>query len=129
MKWIIIKGVRYPISVVSAFAAYYGNNPFLKIRIRNKYHIISFGNIDYLNIQIRYLINNYHDFVKIGNWYISKKVVMSWAPRGQTVDGSGWVILFTLSFGLEGGTQIRFDKEDEYLSELDRLNELFNVIL
>lgn len=79
MKWIIIKGVRYPISVVSAFAAYYGNNPFLKIRIRNKYHIISFDNIDYLNIQIRYLINNYPDFVEIGNWYISKKVVMSWA--------------------------------------------------
>ena len=24
MKWVIIKGVRYPISVVSAFAAYYG---------------------------------------------------------------------------------------------------------
>lgn len=45
MKWIIIKGVRYPISVVSAFAAYYGNNPFLKIRIRNKYHIISFDNL------------------------------------------------------------------------------------
>lgn len=44
-------------------------------------------------------------------------------------DGSGWVISFTLSFGLEGGTQIRFDKEDEYLSEIDRLNELFNVIL
>jgi hypothetical protein len=36
MKWVIIKGVRYPISVVSAFAAYYGDNPFLKIRIRNK---------------------------------------------------------------------------------------------
>lgn len=83
MKWIIIKGVRYPISVVSAFAAYYGNNPFLKIRIRNKYHIISFDNIDYLNIQIRYLINNYPDFVKIGDWYISKKVVMSWAPRAD----------------------------------------------
>ena len=33
MKWVIIKGVRYPMSVVSAFAAYYGNNPFLKIRI------------------------------------------------------------------------------------------------
>lgn len=27
MKWVIIKGVRYPMSVVSAFAAYYGNNP------------------------------------------------------------------------------------------------------
>lgn len=73
MKWVIIKGVRYPISVVSAFAAYYGDNPFLKIRIRNKYHIIYFDNMDYLNIQIRYLINNYPDFVQIGNWYISKK--------------------------------------------------------
>lgn len=84
MKWVIIKGVRYPMSVVSAFAAYYGNNPFLKIRIRNKYHIISFDNFDYLNIQIRYLINNYPDFVQIGNWYISKKQVMSWGgPRGR----------------------------------------------
>lgn len=79
MKWVIIKGVRYPISVVSAFAAYYGDNPFLKIRIRNKYHIIYFDNMDYLNIQIRYLINNYPDFVQIGNWYISKKQEMSWA--------------------------------------------------
>ena len=64
MKWVIIKGVRYPMSVVSAFAAYYGNNPFLKIRIR-------------------YLTNNYPDFVQIGNWYISKKQVMSWGPRGR----------------------------------------------
>lgn len=129
MKWVIIKGVRYPMSVVSAFAAYYGNNPFLKIRIRNKYHIISFDNFDYLNIQIRYLINNYPDFVQIGNWYISKKQVMSWGPKGQAVDGSGWVISFTLSFGLDNGTQIKFDEEGEYLSEIDRLNELFNVIL
>lgn len=38
--------------------------------------------MDYLNIQIRYLINNYPDFVQIGNWYISKKQVMSWGPKG-----------------------------------------------
>ncbi len=129
MKWVIIKGVRYPMSVVSAFAAYYGNNPFLKIRIRDKYHIISFDNFDYLNIQIRYLINNYPDFVQIGNWYISKKQVMSWAPKGQAVDGSGWVISFHLSFGLESGTQIKFDREEEYQRALDCLNEKFNVIL
>lgn len=121
MKWVIIKGVRYPISVVSAFAAYYGDNPFLKIRIRNKYHIIYFDNMDYLNIQIRYLINNYPDFVQIGNWYISKKQVMSWGPKGQAVDGSGWVISFTLSFGLENSTQIKFDKEEEYQRALDSL--------
>lgn len=129
MKWVIIKGVRYPISVVSAFAAYYGDNPFLKIRIRNKYHIIYFDNMDYLNIQIRYLINNYPDFVQIGNWYISKKQVMSWAPKGQAVDGSGWVISFHLSLGLESGTQIKFDREEEYQRALDCLNEKFNVIL
>lgn len=54
---------------------------------------------------------------------------MSWIPKGQAVDGSGWVISFTLSFGLDNGTQIKFYKEDEYLNEIDRLNELFNVIL
>lgn len=77
----------------------------------------------------RYLINNYPDFVQIGNWYISKKQVMSWAPKGQAVDGSGWVISFYLSFGLENSTQIKFDKEEEYQRALDCLNEKFNVIL
>ena len=124
MKWVIIKGVRYPISVVSAFAAYYGDNPFLKIRIRNKYHIIYFDNMDYLNIQIRYLINNYPDFVQIGNWYISKKQVMSWATKGQAVDGSGYPFTCFLN-----STQIKFDKEEEYQRALDCLNEKFNVIL
>ena len=33
MKWVIIKGVRYPSSVISAFAAYNMDNPFVKIRI------------------------------------------------------------------------------------------------
>lgn len=61
-------------------------------------------------------------------WFNCKEV-MSWVPKGQTVDGSGWVISFTLSFGLDNGTQIKFYKEDEYLNEIDRLNELFNVIL
>lgn len=42
MKWVIIKGVRYPSSVISAFAAYNMDNPFLKVRIRNKYHIIDY---------------------------------------------------------------------------------------
>lgn len=63
----------------------------------------------------------------LGRWQMKK--VMSWVPKGQAVDGSGWVISFTLSFGLDNGTQIKFDEEGEYLSEIDRLNELFNVIL
>lgn len=67
--------------------------------------------------------------MQIGNWYISKKQVMSWAPKGQAVDGSGWVISFHLSLGLESGTQIKFDREEEYQRALDSLNERFNVIL
>lgn len=69
MKWVIIKGVRYPISVVSAFAAYYGDNPFLKIRIRNKYHIIYFDNMDgnyipvYTSLSI--IITNSHKLIGI----------------------------------------------------------------
>lgn len=58
-----------------------------------------------------------------------QETCMSWAPKGEAVDGQGWVISFTLSFGLDNGTQIKFYKEDEYLNEIDRLNELFNVIL
>lgn len=129
MKWVIIKGVRYPMSVVSAFAAYYGNNPFLKIRIRSKYHIIYFDNFDCLNIQIRYLTNNCPDFVQIGNWYISKKRVMSWGPRDRPWTDRAGLYPFTLSFGLENSTQIKFDKEEEYQRALDSLNEKFNVIL
>lgn len=82
MKWVIIKGVRYPSSVISAFAAYNMDNPFVKIRIRNKYHIVSFDDVNKMASQMVYLMNNYPDFVQIGRWWISKKHVMSWAPKG-----------------------------------------------
>lgn len=104
MKWVIIKGVRYPSSVISAFAAYNMDNPFLKVRIRNKYHIVPFDDVNKMVSQMAYLMDSYPDFVQIGGWRISKKAVMSWVPKGQAVDGSGWVISFALSFGLEGGT-------------------------
>ena len=102
MKRVIIKGVRYSSSVISAFAAYNMDNPFLKVRIRNKYHIVPFDDVNKMASQMVYLMNNYPDFVEIGRWWISKKTVMSWVPKGKAVDGSGWVISFTLSFGLEG---------------------------
>ena len=83
MKWVIIKGVRYPSSVISAFAAYNIDKHFLKIRIRNKWHIVSFDDINKMDSQMVYLMNNYPDFVQIGRWWISKKAVMSWIPRGR----------------------------------------------
>ena len=129
MKWMVIKGVRYPSCVISAFAAYNIDKHFLKIRIRNKWHIVSFDDINKMDSQMVYLMNNYPDFVQIGRWWISKKAVMSWIPKGQAVDGSGWVISFYLFFGLENSTQIKFDKEEEYQRALDCLNEKFNVIL
>lgn len=78
MKWVIIKGVRYPSSVISAFAAYNMDNPFLKVRIRNKYHIVPFDDVNKMASQMVYLMDNYPDFVQIGRWWISKKAVMSY---------------------------------------------------
>lgn len=52
MKWVIIKGVRYPSSVISAFAAYNMDNPFLKVRIRNKYHIVPFDDVNKMVVQL-----------------------------------------------------------------------------
>jgi len=52
MKWVIIKGVRYPSSVISAFAAYNMDNPFLKVRIRNKYHIVPFDDVNKMASQM-----------------------------------------------------------------------------
>lgn len=108
MKWVIIKGVRYPSSVISAFAAYNMDNPFVKIRIRNKYHIVSFDDVNKMASQMVYLMNNYPDFVQIGRWWISKKHVMSWAPKGEAVDGQAglypspcplvWIMGLKLSF-------------------------------
>lgn len=56
MKWMVIKGVRYPSSVISAFAAYNMDNPFLKVRIRNKYHIVPFDDVNKMASQMVYLI-------------------------------------------------------------------------
>lgn len=86
MKWVIIKGVRYPSSVISAFAAYNMDNPFLKVRIRNKYHIVPFDDVNKMANQMVYLMDNYPDFVQIGRWWISKKTVMSWVPKGQAAE-------------------------------------------
>lgn len=87
MKWVIIKGTRYPSSVISAFAAYNIDKHFLKIRIRNKYNIVPFDDINKMDSQMVYLMNNYPDFVQIGRWWISKKAVMSWVPKGQACMG------------------------------------------
>lgn len=84
MKWMVIKGVRYPSSVISAFAAYNMDNPFLKVRIRNKYHIVPFDDVNKIASQMVYLMNNCPDFVQIGRWWISKKAVMSGFPRGRS---------------------------------------------
>lgn len=65
MKWMVIKGVRYPSSMISAFAAYNMDNPFLKVRIRNKYHIVPFDDVNKMASQMVYLMNNYPDFVQI----------------------------------------------------------------
>lgn len=86
MKWMVIKGVRYPSSVISAFAAYNMDNPFLKVRIRNKYHIVPFDDVNKMASQMVYLMDNYPDFVQIGRWWISKKAVMSWVPKEQAAE-------------------------------------------
>lgn len=76
MKWVIIKGVRYPSSVISAFAAYNMDNPFLKVRIRNKYHIVPFDDVNKMVSQMVYLMDNYPDFVQMGNYFIRPKNVL-----------------------------------------------------
>lgn len=67
MKWVIIKGVRYPSSVISAFAAYNMDNPFLKVRIRNKYHIVPFDDVNKMASQMVYLMDNYPYFIRPKN--------------------------------------------------------------
>ena len=101
MKWVIIKGVRYPSSVISAFAAYNMDNPFLKVRIRNKYHIVPFDDVNKMASQMVYLMDNYPDFVQIGRWWISKKAVMSWVPKGAGRGriGLGYILHPVLWFG------------------------------
>lgn len=103
MRWMVIKGVRYPSSVISAFAAYNMDNPFLKIRIRNKYHIVPFDDVNKMASQMVYLMDNYPDFVQIGRWWISKKAVMSWHPWGRPwTDRAGLYPLPCLSDWREG---------------------------
>lgn len=96
MKWVIIKGVRYPSSVISAFAAYNMDNPFLKVRIRNKYHIVPFDDVNKMANQMVYLMDNYPDFVQIGRWWISKKAVMSGRLKWFEIDK----ILISFTYGV-----------------------------
>lgn len=86
MKWMVIKGVRYPSSVISAFAAYNMDNPFLKVRIRNKYHIVPFDDVNKMASQMVYLMNNYPDFVQIGSMLID---VNKWIDKNGSFDEAG----------------------------------------
>lgn len=130
MKWVIIKGTRYPISAISAFAAYFDDTmPYMKVRIRGKFHIIRFKDKNSMASQVVYLVDNLGDMVTIGNWYVTKGSVRSWEAKGPAADGRGWVISFSLSFGVDGGTSLRYDKEADYLTDVNRLDELFNVVI
>lgn len=93
MKWVIIKGVRYPSSVISAFAAYNMDNPFLKVRIRNKYHIVPFDDVNKMASQMVYLMDNYPDFVQIGGNVLGSQG----ADRGRI--GLGYILHPVLWFG------------------------------
>lgn len=77
------------------------DNPFLKVRIRNKYHIVPFDDVNKMASQMVYLMDNYPDFVQIGRWWISKKHVMSWTPKGGDRGriGLGYILHPVLWFG------------------------------
>lgn len=51
--------------------------------------------------QMVYLMDNYPDFVQIGRWWISKKHVMSWTPKGGDRGriGLGYILHPVLWFG------------------------------
>ena len=114
MKWVIIKGVRYPSSVISAFAAYNMDNPFLKVRIRNKYHIVPFDDVNKMVSQMVYLMDNYPDFVQIGIWLCIQKLV--------SLENLGMARYFILSF--------RFDKNEcEALLDKNDPNDKMNEFI
>lgn len=121
MKWVIIKGTRYPSSVISAFAAYNIDKHFLKIRIRNKWHIVSFDDINKMASQMVYLMDNYPDFVQIGRWWISKKAVMSWVPKGQAAEE------LVSSCGLTEDECRKLQEESESFNDemIDFINSVF----
>lgn len=98
-------------------------------------NIINRGGIRFIPVRRCFLCNEYvgYKFVRMCDGSMipvfSSGCRCCGAPKGQAVDGSGWVISFYLFFGLENSTQIKFDKEEEYQRALDCLNEKFNVIL
>lgn len=97
MKWVIIKGVRYPSSVISAFAAYNMDNPFLKVRIRNKYHIVPFDDVNKMANQMVYLMDNYMKRIVTVQDLINELmlVVNKKAEINVTVAGDGYETEYT----------------------------------
>lgn len=128
MEYIIFKRERMPKSRILAFRPVYktdNSSPYLNLIKDRKICIETFNmNIELID-QVRYLKEVYKDFVKLGEWFLSKNIIRSYKPK---VDKDNERYSIIISSPYINDFRIRFKTEDDMNDVLLKMDEMFNVI-
>lgn len=128
MEYIIFKRERMPKSRILAFRPVYktdNSSPYLNLIKDRKICIETFNmNIELID-EVRYLKEVYKDFVRLGEWFLSKNIIRSYKPK---VDKDNERYSIIISSPYINDFRIRFKTEDDMNDVLLKMDEMFNVI-
>lgn len=128
MEYIIFKRERMPKSRILAFKPVYktdNNSPYLNLIKDRKICIETFNmNVELID-EVRYLKEVYKDFVKLGEWFLSKNIIRSYKPK---VDKDNKRYSIIISSPYINDLRIIFKTEDDMNDVLLKMDEMFNVI-
>lgn len=128
MEYIIFKRERMPKSRILAFKPVYktdNSSPYLNLIKDRKICIETFNMNIELTDEVRYLKEVYKDFVKLGEWFLSKNIIRSYKPK---VDNDNERYSIIISSPYINDFRIRFKTEDDMNDVLLKMDEMFNVI-
>lgn len=128
MEYIIFKRERMPKSRILAFKPVYktdNSSPYLNLIKDRKICIETFNmNVELID-EVRYLKEVYKDFVKLGEWFLSKNIIRSYKPK---VDKDNKRYSIIISSPYINDLRIIFKTEDDMNDVLLKMDEMFNVI-
>lgn len=128
MEYIIFKRERMPKSRILAFRPVYktdNSSPYLNLIKDRKICIETFNmNIELID-EVRYLKEVYKDFVRLGEWFLSKNIIRSYKPK---VDKDNERYSIIISSPYINDFRIRFKTEGDMNDVLLKMDEMFNVI-
>lgn len=111
------------VTAIKAVPASANMAPFLSIRIRGKIELIHLFDYEDVNNELKKILDQLTNMVKIGDWYIKKTLVKEYIPVCRVDDGVMYIkVLCAIS-----DFKINFSKKEDMDEELRKLDDIFQV--